>query len=211
MAKIQLALVDDHQIVLDGIKSLLHNHPLFEVAIECNNPLEICERLKKTPVQILLTDVSMPEMNGDQLAREVRQRFPQIKILVLSMNGEGHLVNKMIEESDISGYVLKNISRQELVAALEKIYSGGVYFSDVVLKEMLASSEQASAESEPMLTLREVEIVKLIEKELTNKQIADYLFISERTVETHRKNIFRKTKTTGLIGLVKYAYQHGIV
>nr|HPN60420.1 response regulator transcription factor [Chitinophagaceae bacterium] len=112
---------------------------------------------------------------------------------------------------DISGYVLKNVGKQELVKALEKIASGGIYFSEEVISELQRSSERKKQIEDAHLTDREIEIVRLIEKEYNNKQIAEELFISERTVETHRKNIFRKTNTNSVIGLVKYAYEHKLI
>jgi len=141
----------------------------------------------------------------------VKKKFPAIKILALSMSGEGDIVNAMIEDADISGYVLKNIGKQELLKALEKIAGGGIYFSEEVLQEMTRSSQRKKENVETHLTERELEIIKLIEKEYSNKQIAETLFISERTVETHRKNIFRKTQTNGVIGLIKYAYEHRLI
>jgi two-component system, NarL family, nitrate/nitrite response regulator NarL len=209
--KITLAIVDDHQIVIDGLKSLLEGHPNFIVKIESNHPEEMENLLSNIKVDILLTDIMMPVMNGAELAKMVKTNFPDIKILALSMSGQGDLVNQMIDDSDISGYVLKNIGKQELVNALEKIATGGVYFSDEVLEEMIKASERKKTNDEVQLTVREIEIIRLIEKENNNKQIADTLFISERTVETHRKNIFRKTKTSGLIGLIKYAYENKLI
>lgn len=209
--KIKLAIVDDHQIVIDGLRSLLKGHHQYEIVLECNHPGNILPQLKKQAVDILLTDVMMPVMTGVELARAVKAEFPSIKIIALSMNGEGSLVNQMIEESDISGYLLKNIGQTEFLKALGKIASGGIYFSDEVLQEMLKASERKKETDDNKLTLREVEIVRLIEKELSNKQIAEALFLSERTIETHRKNIFRKTKTNSVIGLIKYAYEHKLI
>ncbi len=209
--KIKLAIADDHQIVIDGLKSLLQGQDKFIVSIESNDPFKIPGLLEKTPVDILITDIMMPGMNGDALAKIVRQQFPSIKILALSMSGQGDLVNKMIEDSDIVGYVLKNISKKEFITALEKISGGGIYFSEEVLEEMTKASDRKKQSEEVNLTLREIEIIRLIEKEYNNKKIADTLFLSERTVETHRKNIFRKTKTSSLIGLIKYAYEHQLI
>lgn len=127
------------------------------------------------------------------------------------MSGQGDIVNTMIEDADIAGYVLKNIGKQELLKALDKIASGGIYFSEEVLQEMTRASERKKENESAHLTEREVEIIKLIEREYSNKQIAETLFISERTVETHRKNIFRKTNTNGVIGLIKYAYEHRLI
>ena len=209
--KVLLAIVDDHQIVIDGLKSLLHGHDQFKVVFETTQPAKVPELLEARSVDILLTDVMMPGMNGAELAKLVRQRFPAVKILALSMSGQGTLVNQMIDDSDIAGYVLKNIGKQELIRALEKISKGGIYFSEEVLKEMTKASETKKVNKEINLTTREIEIIKLIEKEYSNKQIAELLFLSERTIETHRKNIFRKTKTNSVIGLIKYAYEHQLI
>jgi len=209
--RIRLGIVDDHQIVIDGLKSLLHGHDQFEVVMESTLPSQTLELLATKKIDILLTDVMMPGMNGAELAKAVHQKFPDIKILALSMSGQGDLVNQMIEDADISGYVLKNIGKKELAKALEKIYSGGIYFSEEVLEEMTRDSEKKKENEEVNLTAREIEIIRLIEKELSNKQIAEKLFLSERTVETHRKNIFRKTNTASVIGLVKYAYEHKLI
>ncbi len=209
--KITLALVDDHQIVIDGLTSLLKGHDKFKFAFATTNSGEVIERIAQTPIDVLLTDVMMPKLPGNELAKQVKQKYPDVKILALSMSGQGDLVNEMIEDADISGYVLKNIGKQELITALEKIADGGIYFSDEVIDELQRTSQRKKQNAEAHLTDREVEITRLIEKEYNNKQIAESLFISERTVETHRKNIFRKTNTNSVIGLVKYAYEHKLI
>lgn len=209
--KITLALVDDHQIVIDGLMSLLKGHDRFKFVFASTDPTEVIQKLTQTPVDILLTDIMMPGLPGNELAKLVKQKFPAIKILALSMSGQGDLVNEMINDSDISGYVLKNIGKQELLKALDKIAAGGIYFSEEVIDELQRSSQRKKQNEDAHLTDREIEIIRLIEKEYNNKQIAEALFISERTVETHRKNIFRKTSTNSVIGLVKYAYGHKLI
>jgi DNA-binding NarL/FixJ family response regulator len=209
--KITLGLVDDHQIVIDGLTSLLKGHDKFNFAFATTDSGEVVERIAQHPVDILLTDVMMPKLPGNQLAKQVRQKYPKVKILALSMSGQGDLVNEMIEDADIAGYVLKNIGKQELIKALEKIAGGGIYFSEEVIDELQRTSLRKKQKEEAHLTDREIEIIRLIEKEYNNKLIAETLFISERTVETHRKNIFRKTNTNSVIGLVKYAYEHKLI
>lgn len=210
-AKVQLALVDDHQIVIDGLMSLLKGHERFRFAFATTDPNSVMQKLEQAPVDILLTDIMMPGLPGNVLARQVKEKFPGIRILALSMSGQGDLVNEMINEADISGYVLKNIGKAELVRALDKIAGGGIYFSEEVIDELKRTSERKRQNVLAHLTGREIEIIRLIEKEYNNKQIAEALFISERTVETHRKNIFRKTRTNSVIGLVKYAYEHKLI
>jgi len=209
--KITLALVDDHQIVIDGLTALLKGHDKFQFAFATTNSSEVVGLIDDNPVDVLLTDVMMPKLPGNELAKQVKEKHPDVKILALSMSGQGDLVNEMINDADISGYVLKNIGKQELITALEKIAGGGIYFSEEVLDEMQRAGQRKKQNEEAHLTDREKQIVRLIEKELNNKQIAETLFISERTVETHRKNIFRKTNTNSVIGLVKYAYEHRLI
>ena len=208
---IKVAIVDDHQIVIDGITALLQSHDRIKIVAVSTSSKHMLEELSNRKVDILLTDIMMPEMNGQELAKAVKKKFPDVRILALSMSGQGDIVNSMINDSDISGYVLKNIGKEELTAAIEKIYNGGIYFTDEVLNELERYSNVQKDNEEAHLTAREIEIIKLIEKEYSNKDIADALFISERTVETHRKNIFRKTKTSSVIGLIKYAYEHGLI
>ncbi len=209
--KIRLAIADDHQIVIDGLQSLLIHHPSFEIVATSTFAEGMLEQLKNIQIDILLTDIMMLPVTGVELARKVHERYPQIKILALSMSGEIEMVNQMIEDESAQGYVLKNIGRQELVEALETIAKGGTYYSDEVLETLAKDTTRKKIVQTVHLTDREVEIIRLIEKEKNNKQIADQLCISERTVETHRKNIFRKTKTNSLIGLIKYAYEYKII
>ncbi|HEY0751093.1 MAG TPA: response regulator transcription factor [Chitinophagaceae bacterium] len=209
--KISFALVDDHQIVIDGLKSLLEGEPNYRLAFATTNPTEVVEKLKTDQVDLVLTDVMMPQMNGNILAKEIKREFPGVKILALSMSGQGEIVDEMINEADISGYVLKNIGKQELCEAINKIAAGGIYFSEEVIDEMQRTADRKKQNEKAHLTRREIEIIQLIEKEYSNKEIAEELFISERTVETHRKNIFRKTGTNSVIGLVKYAYEQKLI
>ena len=209
--QISIAIVDDHQIVIDGLLSMLRHNERIKFIITSTSPVEIISMLEETPVDILLTDVMMPVLRGDELARIVKQKFPGIKILALSMSGEGQLVNQMIEEANISGYILKNISKEELGKALEKIAEGGIYFSTDVIEELQRDNQRRKLKQDAHLSEREIEIIRLIEKEYNKKKIAEELFISERTVETHRKNILRKTRTSSVIGLVKDAYEYKLI
>jgi DNA-binding NarL/FixJ family response regulator len=208
---IKIFIVDDHQIVIDGLRSLLTGVEGLEIVGFTTTSTQALSDMQKTKPDILLTDVMMPGMTGQQLAKQVRANMPGIKILALSMSGQGDIVDEMINDADINGYVLKNIGKEELQKAIRKIAGGGIYFSEEVLKELEKQSRIKKESEEAQLTQREIEIVRLIEKELGNKEIAEQLFISERTVETHRKNIFRKTQTNSVIGLVKYAYEHKLV
>ncbi len=208
---VNIAIIDDHQIVIDGVKALLQGSDEFHVALESTHANSFLELLRSQQTDIVLTDIFMPEMSGELLARQIAIAFPHIHIVVLSMSGQNNLVNAMISDSNIKGFLLKNIGKSELLEALRKIHAGGVYFSGEILEEMIAGADQLAESKQPSLTIREIEIVKLMEQELNNKQIAEALFISERTVETHRKNIYRKTETNSIVGLIKYAYVNKII
>src|SRR5687768_8290300 len=162
---IVLALVDDHQIVIDGLMSLLRGHDRFHIAFATTDPREVITKMKATPIDILLTDILMPNLPGNELAKQVKKVFPGVKILALSMSGQGDMIHDMISESDISGYVLKNVGKQELAQAIEKIAAGEVYFSEEVLDELKRTNERRKKTPEVHLTGREIEIIRLIEKE----------------------------------------------
>lgn len=209
--KMKIAIVDDHQIVIDGIISLLDGHPDMEVVLGTTSAHLLLQKIGQLQPDVLLTDIIMPEMGGRELARKVSEMDPRIRIIVLSMNGSPELVQQMIDESSIAGYIVKNISKQELVKAIETVFNGRLYFSQNISEELKKWKKQSQHVTEDRLTQREIQIILLIEKEMNTKQIAAALHISERTVETHRKNIFRKTQTHTVLGLIKYAYLNRLV
>jgi two-component system, NarL family, nitrate/nitrite response regulator NarL len=210
----RLLIVDDHQMLLDGIRALLQDVPNFQIVAEAHNGMQALEELKNTEVDIVVTDISMPDMNGIELTQKIKVDYPNIKVLTLSMFSEKQTIREMVD-AGVSGYILKNTGKEELVGALTKIASGGIYFGDEVTNEMMRMMTDQDKEREKKiavtLTFREKEILKLIAKEYSNVQIAAELFISERTVETHRKNIFRKTNTKSIVGLIKYAYEYNLI
>ncbi|EOZ92328.1 Receiver component of a two-component response regulator [Indibacter alkaliphilus LW1] len=201
-------LVDDHAILLDGIKSLLSKEASLEVCGEAHSAEDALDFLKKNAVDLLITDFNLPNMDGLSLVRLVKKISPDTKILMLSMHDETHLVKEILKEG-VSGYVLKNDSHRELLQAIETIKNGKIYLSNDINRIIINSLQ--FPDEERLLTDREREILKLIAKEFSNKDIAEQLFISERTVETHRKNIFRKTKTNTLVGLIKFAYANNLI
>lgn len=206
---IKVLLVDDHHIVLDGLTSLLESDPQFKVIGSLGSGEEVIEFLKKQQPDILLTDYSLPGMNGLELFRKVKASYPKIKVTLLTMHDEASVVRTTLKEG-MNGYLLKNIQQFELRNALRQIALGYPYVSPEITRIMMTELNQPAQKSD-LLTAREHEILKLITKEYSNKQMAEKLFISERTVETHRKNIFRKTNTNTLVGLIKFAFEHNLV
>lgn len=202
---IRIALLDDHPIVIDGLQLLLKTQPDFDIILSSGNGKELLDQLKHTTVDVLLTDIMMPEMNGYEVSAEVRKLFPAIKIIALSMNGEGDLADRLIGEINIDGYLLKTSDKTQLADAIRTVANGGTYYADEVMHEWKQFQKVVKQNEEINLTQRELEIISCIAKDMSNKQIADTLFISERTVETHRKNIFRKTETHSALALVEFA------
>ncbi len=205
---IRLFIVDDHQIVIDGIKLMFEGLPAFTIVGDSTQPLHVLALLENLDVDIVITDVGMPAMSGVELSRAIKQKFPKIKILALSMFGDSQIIAEMID-AGIAGYILKNAGKKELIEAITKIAEGQNYFGQDITWQLMKSFKRSQEESK--LTDREVEIIRMIEKDMTTKDIAQTLFISERTVETHRKNILHKTNTQTVVGLLKYAYERKII
>lgn len=204
----KIFLTDDHAMLLGGLIKVLSAEDDFEVIGSAGTVRETLDSLTQKTPDLLITDYNLPDDDGLTLVRRVKQKYPSIKIIVLSMHDEAHLVKEILKEG-INGYILKKDSHNELVNAVRAVKQDKVYLSSdintMLMKGLNGSEEQR------LLTDREREILKLIAKEYTNKDMAEELFISERTVETHRKNIFRKTGTNNLVGLIKFAYANNLI
>ena len=203
-------MVDDHQIVIDGLKLLLENNKQVNIVAAATSGKAIIEQLDNNLPDVLITDIVMPDMEGLDLCVEIKRIGPSVKILALSMNEEGSMIYKMIEFAGIDGYINKASGKQELLNAIESIVNEKKYFSAPVLEQYELYKKIKTANHEINLTNRELQIIDCIILHLSNKEIAQKLGISERTVETHRKNIFRKTNTKGVASLVQFVKEHGI-
>lgn len=206
--RMKILLVDDHTILLDGVKSLLSKEDDLTVVGQAGSAEAALEFLKKNEVDLIITDYSMPGMDGLSLVNTIKRIAPDTKIILLSMHDEVHLVKEILK-AGVNGYVLKKDTHKELLNAIRDVSQGKVYLSSDVNKLLITNLN--NPDEGKLLTDREREILKLIAKEYTNKDIAEELFISERTVETHRKNIFKKTGTNSLVGLIKFAYANNLI
>lgn len=204
----RVVLVDDHAIIVDGIKGILSKIEDLEIVHTANRAEDALNFFKNNQADLLITDFNMPGMDGLTLIHTVKRIMPSLKIIVLSMHDEVHLTKEILK-SGVNAYVLKKDTQQELLAAIHEVQQGKVYLSNDINKLLIMNLD--NPEEGKLLTDREREIVKLIAKEYNNKEIAEELFISERTVETHRKNIFRKTGTSSLVGLIKFAYANNLI
>lgn len=215
--KIKIMIADDHQIVIDGIKAMLATELDIEIIGEALNGQILINQLKNLSPDIILVDINMPLMDGVETTRRIVSHFNGIKILILSTYDDVRLVKEILKLG-AKGYVLKTAAKRELISAIRSLQEGGTFFSkdisDKVLKSMMLDEpiESSSTGLPPVgLTKRELEILKLIAMEFTGPEIAKKLFISINTVETHRKNLVRKTKSKNTIALVKYAMKHDII
>lgn len=210
-APIRVMLVDDHQIILDSLGLLFNLMDDILLVDSTNDSRKVLDILGKKEVDMLITDLSMPYMNGVELSFAVKEKFPDLKILMLTVNDQGDRIQDAFK-AGISGYVMKKADRQELEQAIRTVAAGQLHFSQEVLKSLLAPTEVDNhAEKLKHLTKREIEVIKLIVQELSSSEIAEKLFISLGTVETHRHNIFKKLNVKNSIGLVKFALKYDLI
>ena len=204
---IHIAILDDHQIVIDGLKLLLENEATLKVVVEDTNGFELLKKLEKNDckVDIILVDLMMPIISGYEAAMMIHQQFPEIKIIILSMNNDAKTIYDLVEHADIKGFLPKSVNKTEMITVIKKVQEGGLYFSDDLLDALETYQKNKNEKEDISLSEREVEVIQLISKGLTNKEIAAQLFLSEFTVSTHRKNIFRKTDTHNVASLLALA------
>ncbi|KYG85343.1 two-component system response regulator [Roseivirga seohaensis] len=204
----KILLVDDHSILLDGLKKLIEEDEMLSVVDAVGSVPDAIRSIDKHKPDLVITDYNLGDDDGLSLVQKTKRLFPDMKFIILSMHDEAHLVKEILKEG-VNGYVLKKDTKAELIEAIYAVRGGKMYMSTDI-NAMLVKSLYEPDEGK-LLTSREREILKLISQEYSNKQIAEELFISERTVETHRKNIFRKTKTNSLVGLIKFAYANNLI
>ncbi len=215
MNALRILVADDHKIIRDGIRAMLEEQEGWEIVAEAENGKQAVEICKKESIDFVLMDITMSEMDGIEATRAIREEFPELPVLALSMLQEDEHIRRMIE-AGASGYVLKSSGSEELVEAMETVLGGSYYFSeeatDAIMKDLVESGGKKSAVVGPeSLTEREVEVLELICQEMTNQEIADELFISVRTVDAHRRNLLQKTGARNTAGLVKYALKNGLI
>ncbi|WP_432668085.1 response regulator [Pseudomonas umsongensis] len=203
--QIRLVLVDDHTLVRDGIKALLSVIPTVTVVGEAENGADAMVMAEHCNPDILLVDINLPDINGLELTRKIRDRFPTLKVLVLSMYDSKEYISESLR-SGASGYVLKNAPSREIVAAIEEIKYRGTFYSAEIAQKLLLDDGTINE-----LTPRESQVLYKITQGLNNKKMARELDISVRTVETHRLSIRRKLNIDKPAALVKYAIDHGII
>ncbi|RMG79412.1 MAG: DNA-binding response regulator, partial [Bacteroidetes bacterium] len=210
MEKIRILIADDHKMFRSGIIMLLRKEPSFEIVGEASNGLEVIRMANEKKPDVVLMDIHLPKANGIEATKSIKASFPAAKILALTSFEEDEYVVNMVKAGAL-GYILKEAPIEELVIAIKALSKGNSYFAKEVSAKLFARLSQPerkpnghSSIKKPLITDREFEVLRAIAEELTNKEIASKLFISPRTVETHRRNLIQKLKVKNTAGLVKY-------
>ena len=218
MQKIKVLLADDHSIVRDGLKALLDEDPIVDIVGEAANGKQVITFCEEHKPNVILMDINMPEMNGIEATRAVVSSFPDVRVLVMSMFGDQKFISEALEAGAM-GYMMKNVGKDALIEGIQTVHEGKSYFTRDVSEIMMAKYMKSSSVKSPDnlvynvadLTRREKEIIKLVADEMTNLVIGDKLFISSRTVETHRRNILKKLGIKNTAGLIKFAVENNLL
>ena len=214
-SEIKILVVDDHQIIRDGIKSLLSDVGDINIVAESDSGKEAILVLEKisSEIDVVLMDISMPEMDGFTATKIITGLFPNIKVIALSIHNDESHISQMIE-SGVSGYLLKTVGVSELEDAIRKVVTGETYFTSEVANTMMSQFVKKKSTKLPIkgqrLSARELEVLKLISDGFTNPEIAEKLYLSTRTIDSHRRNLLQKLDKKNTAGLVRYAIEHGI-
>jgi DNA-binding NarL/FixJ family response regulator len=215
--RIRIHLADDHQILIDGIKTLLHTNPNFEVVGFSINGSNLYEEVVQNNSDILVLDINMPEKDGIQVIKEFASKGFPCKIIILSSHDDLRIIKEVMKLGS-SGYLTKKCAGENIVEAIQAVHNGEEYFCRSVREKIFNSATKENPKlnkldqnGEFILTDRELEIITLIALEFSGKEISDQLFISMNTVETHRKNIMKKLNAKNSISLVKYALKNKLI
>ena len=212
--KIRVIIADDHQIVRDGLRSLLEKEPDLEVVAAVEDGRTTVRLVEELQPDVVIMDISMPGLNGIEATRKITRDFPNIKVIALSMHDDGRFVTNMLK-AGASGYLLKDCAFKELTKAIHVVVRAGKsYLSPDITDVVVDSYVTGQSGPEPLLytllTHREREVLQLVVEGKTSSQIAEILYVSVKTVETHRTQLMHKLKITNLADLVKYAIKEGI-
>ncbi len=204
---IKIAITDDHNLFRKSLCLLLSNFEEMEVVFEASNGKELLDKMANNPIDLVILDLQMDEMDGFEASQKITQLYPDVKILILTLLNEKETIRKVMEIG-IHGYFTKNADPQELRHAINRLNENGFYFESSlkdVVAQIVNSKDYASPNELVPITDRELEIIKLAVKELNGKEIADTLFISYRTVEKHKKNLMEKIGAKNFTGVILYA------
>lgn len=207
---ISILIIDDHQLVLDGIVSMLSDSPEIVVEQTFTHPQKALDYIENHNVDLVITDLDMPSMSGSDVLMFLKAKFPKLPVAILSMHNEKSVIQHLIDLG-ADGYLIKTLGKEEFVSGIKLMVSGKKYFSSGVTESLIQQTEDYTNKFVEGLTSREIEILKLIAEGLSSKEIGENLFISHRTVETHRNNLQKKLNVKNVVGLVKVAYDAKLI
>lgn len=207
---IRLIITDDHPVIRDGIKTILTNDNEIELVACASDGAELLEILEETEADVILMDINMPGMNGIEATKIVKKKHPDIKVLSFSQYDEKRFVKQLLKNG-ANGYLLKNSAAKELIGAIKMVHTGGMYLSEELPNIFGEKTKARSNYLFPDLSKRELDVLKEICLEKNTNEIAESLFISHNTVETHRSNLLLKVGVKNTAGLVKWAVENEIV
>lgn len=216
-SKIKIYLADDHQLLIDGMHAVLHTNPAFEVAGFSLNGENLIEKAKEKAADILVMDINMPQKDGLEVLRELATTQFPFKVIILSSYDDLKLIREVMKLG-ASGYLTKQCAGENIVEAIQVVYSGEEYFCNTVREKIFNTFAKDNPKVNTgvsafstSLTDRELDIIRLLSLEYSGKEISEELFISQHTVESHRKNLLKKLNIKSTVGLVKYAIKHNLV
>ncbi len=210
--RIKIIIADDHEIVLDGYKSILNTIETMQVVAVANNGLDVLNLMQSHQADVVLLDLNMPKLDGIETAKQLKLNYPFTKIIILTMFGDAAHIKQMVDIG-VDGYLLKNSDKQTLIRAIEFVHEGKSFFDADVTKMILNKFKQTIEvdDEKVILSDRELEIITLVAKGVSNNEIAERLFISPHTVKTHRKNINFKLNIHNATELINFAKQHQLI
>ena len=207
----RIILVDDHHLFGQSLYSLLIQMSDVQHITVFKSGQEVLDFLENNQVDVVLSDLQMPEMNGIELTTKIHQNFPEVRVLILTIDDEPHKIRQAIA-AGASGYLLKDTDRAELEEAIRKLYQKLPYYSEKVLKIITTNSDKKLINRElSQISSREIEVLKLIAMEYSTNEVADKLFVSVNTIESHRKSLMKKLDVKNVVGLIKFAMRHKLV
>ena len=215
MKKINILIVDDHKIFRDGLKLLFNNFLFVEVIGEAADGEEFLELVKKQYPDIIFMDISMPLMDGIEATEQILMKYPDMKIIVLTTYKDDDYIERMLL-AGVEGYMLKNSELADFENAIKRVFSGGIYFSEEILAHLMRNinkfkQRETAKAKRANFTSKEVQILELICQGHNNKQIGEIIYLSPKTVEKYKSDLFQKTNVLNTVNLIIYAYKHQLV
>lgn len=212
MTLIKVLIADDHPLLLDGLCNILNKDDQIEITATAKNGLEVLDRLSEAEIDVAVLDINMPEFNGIETAKKIKRNFPHTKVIAVSSYVRYSYIHRMLKNGALS-YISKSTDTDILIKAIKKVNNGERFLTNEIQEILFSGEDKSNSNSDFLnkLTRREKEVLNLIAKELTSKEIAKELFLSEETIRSHRKNIFAKFEVKNVAGLIKKASDNGLI